>query len=247
MNCEKCQELLGEFLEGTLAERERAAFGAHLEECLGCASMRDELGAIVAVARDCRDYEAAPPNSRAMWLRIRNTLEGELEAAERAAASARLAASSSGRESLWSRWMNRRWELSLPQLAAAVAAVAVFVSLATAVGVRGWRAPELASGDKGRSARDAGFDAASDALYHRAYLQQQEARISYWKQHIEQRKASWNPQMRNAFERSMSVIDAAVNESVSELERNPHDEVTQEMLDSALRDKAELLREFSEQ
>jgi hypothetical protein len=45
----------------------------------------------------------------------------------------------------------------------------------------------------------------------------------------------------------MQVIDQAVNESLSALDRNPHDEVSEEMLNAALRDKMELLREFSEQ
>ncbi len=70
--------------------------------------------------------------------------------------------------------------------------------------------------------------------------------IDYWNQRIEKRKANWNPRMRDAFERSMVVIEDAVNDSHGELARNPHDEVSEEMLNAALRDKMELLREFSE-
>ena len=52
--------------------------------------------------------------------------------------------------------------------------------------------------------------------------------------------------MREAFERNMNVIDQAVNYSRDELRRNPHDEVSEEMLNSALSDKMELLREFAD-
>ena len=38
----------------------------------------------------------------------------------------------------------------------------------------------------------------------------------------------------------------AVNNSLAELRKNPHDEVSEEMLNSALNDKMALLREFSD-
>jgi hypothetical protein len=86
-----------------------------------------------------------------------------------------------------------------------------------------------------------------DESYPHPYLRQQQARISYLQQRVEQRKAAWNPRMRDSFDRSLVVIDQAVVGSLDELKRNPHDEVSEEMLNSALRDKMELLREFSEQ
>jgi hypothetical protein len=53
--------------------------------------------------------------------------------------------------------------------------------------------------------------------------------------------------MRASFDRSISVLDESVNDSLTDLRQNPHDEVAEEMLHSALRDKIELLREFGEQ
>ena len=44
-----------------------------------------------------------------------------------------------------------------------------------------------------------------------------------------------------------SNYSEVLDESLEELKSNPHDEVSEEMLNSALRDKMELLREFSEQ
>jgi hypothetical protein len=44
----------------------------------------------------------------------------------------------------------------------------------------------------------------------------------------------------------MKVIDQAVNESINELNRNPHDEVSEQMLNESLNDKLSLLKEFSD-
>ncbi|MGH9960852.1 MAG: hypothetical protein ACREBC_27665, partial [Pyrinomonadaceae bacterium] len=70
--------------------------------------------------------------------------------------------------------------------------------------------------------------------------------INYWNQRIEMNKTRWNQEMRETFDRNLMVIDQAVNDSLSELSRNPHDEVSEEMLNAALNEKLALLREFSE-
>jgi len=44
----------------------------------------------------------------------------------------------------------------------------------------------------------------------------------------------------------MSVIDAAMNESLRHLNENPHDGVSEDILYSAMNDKVELLKEFSD-
>lgn len=249
MNCEKCQDLLSDFLDGSLAGEDHGLLSTHLEECLSCVGIRDEFESIARVAReDCASCTFDPPNSRAMWLRIRNTLEYELEAkrALEATPSSRAAASGGG---FWSGLMSKRLELSLPQLAAAVFALVVGVSVVTALGLQGWSggAPGATAANFSGGRKNTGVDASADALYHQSYLQQQQARMRLWEQRVAERKESWNPQMRNAFERSVGVIDAAVNDSLKELERDPHDEVSTEMLNAALSDKMELLREFSEQ
>ena len=51
MNCEQCQELLSDHLDGTLKGGARARVEAHLEECIGCALVREEFQSILTVAR----------------------------------------------------------------------------------------------------------------------------------------------------------------------------------------------------
>src|SRR4028118_1547316 len=88
MDCEKCSDLLGDFLDGTLAGDDRTLLSTHLDECLGCACVRDEIRSIVSVAAESREHFVAPPNERALWLRVRNTIEAELTAQERSVAAA---------------------------------------------------------------------------------------------------------------------------------------------------------------
>jgi hypothetical protein len=77
-------------------------------------------------------------------------------------------------------------------------------------------------------------------------MRQQQLTIEYWNQRVEQRKARWNPQVREAFERNVSMLDQTVEDSRRVLIQNPHDEVYEEMLNTALNDKMELLKEFSD-
>ena len=51
--------------------------------------------------------------------------------------------------------------------------------------------------------------------------------------------------MRETFDRNLKVIDQAVNESFDALTLNPHDEVSEEMLNAALNEKLSLLKEFA--
>jgi anti-sigma factor RsiW len=235
MNCEKCQELLSDYLDGTLGHSEHAAVGAHVAGCDACAAAREDFHAIIAVAREARGQLFAPADEHALWLRVRNTVEAESLPARPPATSAAAGAG------FWSRLSGMRWQLSLPQLAAGVAALVVAVASATTFAVR-YAAPaeraERASGAR---------RVVADDLYPRSYLESHEASLQYWEQRVQARKASWNPRMRASFDRSVDVLDQTVSESLNDLRQNPHDEVAEEMLNSALRDKIELLREFGEQ
>lgn len=253
MNCEKCQELISDFLEGTLSDEHNALFSTHLEECLSCASVREEMDAILLVARECGECYDAPPNEHALWLRIRNTIESELEPDwVRAAAPT---ASAGSRESFWSRLSGMRWELTLPQLTTAVAGIIVAVALATALGVQRMQNADPEglnfAGSNGGSRTvfnpTTQFSRVDYERRQEEFISRQQVSISYWQQRVEQRKASWNPRMRDSFDRSINVIDEAVSESLNELKTNPHDEVAEEMLNGALRNKLEFLKEFSEQ
>jgi hypothetical protein len=52
--------------------------------------------------------------------------------------------------------------------------------------------------------------------------------------------------MREAFDRNLNEIDQAVYEYTVILEKDPQDDLSGEMLDSALNEKMNLLRAFAE-
>jgi hypothetical protein len=227
MNCENYQVLLSDFVDGTLSAEDCATLELHLGLCPDCTGARNDLSVIVDFCRGQRGQYDAVPNEGAMWLRISNLIEAEQASAHRAEAT---------QEPGWLfRLMNRSWQVSLPQLAGIVGAVVVAVALVTGFGVRQLsvtgtppplpNAPEVSVAER--------------------HLQQQET-IAYWNQRVELNKARWSQQMRDTFDRNIGVIDAAVNDSMSQLAVNPHDAVSEDILNDALNDKVALLKEFSD-
>lgn len=234
MNCEKCQELIGDLVDGRLSPVDESTLNLHLAECLACADVRNDLQSIVAFCKLHRGEYGTPPNEKVLWLRIRNMIEAESPASN--------SESRPRNQGFLKGWLSRSWELSVPQLAASTSAIILVVSLATVVGLRRWdssRSPSVNT-----EAPSARLATAADTIRDRMWQQQQA--ISYWNQRVELNKARWNPQMRETFDRNLQVIDQAVNDSINELSRNPHDEISEEMLNAALNEKLALLKEFSD-
>lgn len=232
MNCERCQELISDLLDGSIDARESALLNTHLKDCLDCADVRSDLESVLGFCRENRGVYDAPPNERALWLRIRNTIEAS-------GATATLAGNTRSEQNRsWKDFLNRSWQLSFPQLAASVSAIVLIVALTTVVGIRRLDSSARLT-DTTPLAVSAGYKV-NDRIW------QQQQTISYWNTRISTNKARWSAQMRDTFDRNLGVIDQAVNDSLNELNKNPHDEVSEEMLNAALNEKIALLKEFSE-
>ena len=227
MNCETCQELIHDLIDGSISQTDESTLNTHLKQCLDCESVRQDLASIVGFCRTQRGQYEAPPNERALWLRIRNVIEAEIPN--------RVAATPAPRRSFLGRLMGHTWELSLPQLATSAVAIVLLVSLATVVGLRRW-------GGYGVPTPVTQVEASN--VNDRVWQRQQA--INYWNQRVEVNKARWSSEMRETFERNLRVIDEAVANSLNELNRNPHDEVSEQMLNESLNDKLALLKEFSD-
>jgi len=227
MNCETCQELIHDLIDGSISQRDESLLNTHLQECLDCESVRQDLTLIVGFSRAQRGLYEEPPSAQALWLRIRNVIEAEIPS--------KVTNESQPRHSFLSRLMGHSWELSLPQLAASAVAIILFVSLATVVGLRRW-------GNHGVTTAPAQAEASNvnDRVWQRRQV------INYWNQRVELNKARWSPEMRETFERNLKVIDEAVANSLNELKRNPRDEISEQMLNESLNDKLALLKEFSD-
>lgn len=240
MNCEKCNELLSDFIDGAIDDENRGMFSAHLEECLPCFNVHAELSSIVTYCQDHRGEYEAPPNENAMWLRIRNTIESG------SATIAPVRTRPVQQQSWLSRMISRSWEFSFPQMASAVVGIIILASLATVIGLRGLQKTSgTATADiDNPGIRSAALTSGNAGSPKERLLQQQQ--INYLTTLVEQNKGHWNPQVRADFERNLNLLDDTVNESMQKLSLHPHDDVTEEMLDSALNDKMQLLREFSD-
>jgi hypothetical protein len=228
MNCERCQELIHDLVDGSISQTDEFTLNTHLRQCLDCESVRQDLTSIVGFCRTQRGQYEAPPNEQALWLRIRNVIEAELPS--------KAVAETQPRRSLLGRLMGQSWELSLPQLAASTVAIVLLVSLTTVVGLRRWGG----YGATPLPPAQAEASNVNDTVWQRRQV------INYWNERVELNKARWSPEMRETFDRNMKVIDQAVADSLNELNRNPHDEISEQMLNESLNDKLALLKEFSD-
>jgi putative zinc finger protein len=227
MNCETCQELIHDLIDGSITERDEFTLNTHLKECLDCHSVRQDLASIVGFCRTQRGQYEAPPNEQALWLRIRNVIEAELPN--------RVVSNTESKPSFLGRLMGRTWELSLPQLVASTVAIVLLVSLSTVVGLRRF-------GGSGMPPNPPQVEAAN--INERIFQRQQV--IDYWKQRIELNKAHWSAENRAKFERSLRSLDEAIQISMDELTRNPHDDISYEMLNISLDSKLTLLKDYSD-
>jgi len=228
MNCETCQELIHDLVDGSISQRDEFTLNTHLKECLDCVSVRQDLESIVGFCRTQRGQYEAPPNEHALWLRIRNSIEAELPS--------RAAANTERRPSFLGRLMGQSWELSLPQLAASAVAIVLLVSLATVVGLRRWGGYDV----------QAAPPAVEEASNVNDLMWRHRQAIEYWNQRVEMSKARWTPEMRASFNDTLAVIDQQVSDSLNELKQKPHDSVSEELLNESLNRKLQFLKDFSD-
>ena len=240
MTCHDCQDLISFFLDHELGSEMSAELTAHLAVCDECSLL---LGDLSAIAESCRDFssEAEPPNPNALWCRINNVIESEVRKDVPV------------RETPRPRGFLKR-VFSLSQVAAAVLGIGLISSLLTIVFLKNYFEPTSVDNISRSSATQTTFEklmgrvglieTPEEARVKR--VREQEAAIIYWNERVQSRRSQWDAHLRAAFDRNLSEIDQAVNEYTLILQKDPQDELSGEMLDSALNEKMNLLRAFSE-
>ncbi len=231
------------YLDLELDEASSEDVRAHLSVCLDCVGVCKDLANLIDDSRPDEDGPL-PPNPQALWLRINNIIEGEVNAEiakENKAKVAELAAAAT----------KGRWHLSFPQLASALFGIALVSSILTFIGVRHYVQP---NDDFAQSSEPTVVDRVLGKLglvetpqqLRKRKMEEREAAIAYWDKRVQLRRGQWDAHLRDAFDRNLNEINQAVSEYSLILEENPQDDLSGEMLDTALNEKMELLREFSE-
>jgi hypothetical protein len=220
-------------LEAGRAEQVRE----HLALCAVCAKVCEDLASILDICDSEEPSELVPPNSQALWCRINNMIETEARP-----------------EPLVGLPRRRRWHISLPQLVSAVLAIAVISSLLTIIGIRNYSQPRPDDFAARSSADQTPFEKLAGKLgfietpeqARQRKINEQQAVIDYWNQRVQARRTMWDRNVRDAFDRNLNQIDQAVSQYTMILQQDPQDDLSGEMLDSALNEKIDLLREFSD-
>jgi hypothetical protein len=251
MNCDHYQNLLSEFVDDRLEGTVATEVESHLQACEPCAGIYRDFADLTQFCSSYHEQELAPPNSQALWCRISNIIETETEAA---AAVAPPVVEEKKTKSVWADTWGRRWQLSFSQVVTAVIGIAVVSSLLTVVGIR--NAVRSANNNLASNTSTqptlfenllskAGFTPAAEELREKS-ISEKQAVIDYWNVRVEARKDQWNKKVRDTFDRNLHEIDQVVMEYSQNLREDPSDSLSEEMLNSALTEKMDLLREFSE-
>lgn len=218
MVCTQCQELLSEYIDGALELGEQVNIERHLADCDSCRAVRDDFLQIVHFSHKLPLQSPSP----ALWSRIRSDVDLQ--------------------EDVWSRprrWLARirslNFNLSIPQLAAGAAALVIIISAGVIVSQR----------DRG-TLQPVGPSVASAEVtpLSNTDLQQLEKQISTLSETVQQKKTSWDPQLRSEFERNLYYVDQSLVECRHQLKNNPADDVSQELMLNAYREKVRLLEGF---
>jgi len=143
---------------------------------------------------------------------------------------------------LWSRpirwWAGLRtlnFNLSVPQIAAGAAALVIVISIGVIVTQRENRSFQPIDGK---------VQQADVVPLSNVDVQQLEKRINSLSRSVEERKNSWDPELRTTFERNLYYIDQSLTECRHQLKDNPADDVSQELMLNAYREKVRLLEGF---
>jgi len=238
MHCDECNELLSSFMDSELDQGRAAAVREHLALCDPCAKICEELAAIVDLCKDGPADELVPPNPDALWCRINNIIESEIKPQPAPVEQPR----------------RRLWRFTLPQLASAVLCIALVSSVLTVIAIRNDTAP-AADDFTSRAGEDQTTleklmaklglaDTPQKARERR--MAEQQAAIEYWDRRVRERRAQWNAIMQQKFDKNLDIINESVSDYTRILQQNPDDEITGEMLDSAMDEKMQLLKEFAE-
>src|SRR5947199_8025602 len=119
MNCEDCKALITALMEEDLDESRAESMRMHLADCFTCATVCEEVAAIVDVATVEGEDLLPDHQSKQIWCRINNVIESEQ--------------SQAAQQNVPELPRKGLWHLSFWQLVSGLACIAIVSSLLTVV------------------------------------------------------------------------------------------------------------------
>jgi tetratricopeptide (TPR) repeat protein len=251
MNAEhgRWTEQLSAYVDGDLGWEEQAEIEAHLRECAGCVATLADLRRVVARADGLEDQ----PPSRELWSGILRRIEAMGAAGgptEADVVDIRERGGNGNRVSAW----NRRFSLSLPQLAAASIAM-ILLSAGTAwLALAGRDGAGLAAGsaDPGLLGSEMRSPVSPRGVDSRPgvtltgtdlpLVTKYESAIADLEEALQLGEGTLDVETLAALRRSMAVIDRAIDEAREALEADPNSAYLNSHLADTMRKKMNLLR-----
>ena len=236
MLCYQCQDSLSDYIDGVMDLAEQAKMEHHVSECDECRSVRDDLLQIVQFSRNLPLHQ--PSNQ--IWTRI----QSEIDTSRWRRMSYHAA-----------RWLPGGGGTTFQSSAqwAALAAILVVVSLTVVVALRysslgaGVSLDSNQPGAATAQAQKAGIvDASNGGIPSGSSIPEMEQTISQLKASLEQKSSSWDPGVRNLFNRDIVHVDQALERCRNELNANPADEMCKDLMMNAYREKVRLLEGFTD-
>jgi len=207
---------LSEYMDGDLSFTERVAVERHLADCAACRETLADLRAVVAAAASLSD---APPASD-LWQGIAQHIApaqpGVVAIGARAAQRA-----------------PRQFSFTLPQLLAASIVLAVLSGSGVFLALNGsGRGPAVATQPPSNVRQ---VDTRASESYYDAAIRELEAAL-------EQSRGRLDPATVEVIEDNIRIIDRAILDARTALERDPSNQFLNEHLENTMKRKIELLK-----
>ncbi|HMG34686.1 MAG TPA: anti-sigma factor [Blastocatellia bacterium] len=222
MGCADYQEQLSDYIDGALELGEQTRIEHHLAHCESCRIVRDDLLQIVHFSNQLPLQ--APPAS--LWSRIQQDIEQESPPTF----SSRL-------RTWWMRTISESLRLSIPQLALTATAIIVLAI----GGIALLRKPSV---DSNAASTSTAIKPDDRVILSNADITQIEDQVNRLTETVEKRKDSWDPEIRESFEKNLYYINQSLVECRHQLNDNPTDDIAQELMLNAYREKVRLLEGF---
>jgi hypothetical protein len=241
MKCSDCQDLLSEYIDNELHELKQTQMRMHMEKCKECNTVYEDLTQIVSVSRALPAL--APQNE--LWGRIEAEIRELTRPVEQEKARAKSASADENNPGVWKRFWNSRLSLSIsmPQLAAGTLGVLGILALAVTVSYH----PELTQFRAQDSILNSTGSVVAKPVDNLMNPEEAElnAAINRHNQAVEKRRAKWDPQMQQLFDRNLAIVNRSLEECQQLVQRNPNDQVCHEIMIMAYKEKLRLLEQFS--